>query len=115
MAVIVKYIVVRNGIEKMTFTNKKEADAYDRQLDISENLFTLLESANLKVNDDALEEISFFIAQHSDDVIKILKGAKSRKPAAPTPAKPADAAAAEADVNTQTNARPKSKPKAKAL
>ena len=34
MAVIVKYIVVRNGEEKMTFATKKEADAHDKMLDI---------------------------------------------------------------------------------
>jgi len=37
MAVIVKYIVVRNGEEKMTFATKKEADAYDKMLDIADN------------------------------------------------------------------------------
>lgn len=30
MAVIVKYVVERNGEEKMTFTSKAEADAYDK-------------------------------------------------------------------------------------
>ncbi|PSJ47159.1 hypothetical protein C7I36_02060 [Zobellella taiwanensis] len=34
MAVTIQYLVVRNGIEKMSFTNKKEADAYDRLLDL---------------------------------------------------------------------------------
>jgi hypothetical protein len=29
MAVIVKYVVERNGEEKMTFTSKTEADAYE--------------------------------------------------------------------------------------
>ena len=39
MAVIVKYIVVRNGVEKMTFATKKEADAHDKMLDIADNLY----------------------------------------------------------------------------
>ena len=30
MAVVVKYVVERNGVERMTFTTKKEADAYDK-------------------------------------------------------------------------------------
>ncbi|MFO1351474.1 MAG: YebG family protein [Gammaproteobacteria bacterium] len=42
MAVIVKYVVERNGKEIMTFASKKEADAYDRQLDIAEQLQALL-------------------------------------------------------------------------
>ncbi|HCP97002.1 MAG TPA: damage-inducible protein YebG, partial [Pseudoalteromonas sp.] len=33
MAVVVKYVVERNGVERMTFTTKKEADAYDKMLD----------------------------------------------------------------------------------
>ena len=36
MAVIVKYVVERNGEEKMTFTSKSEADAYDKMLDMAE-------------------------------------------------------------------------------
>ncbi len=43
MAVIVKYVVERNG-EKMTFTSKAkaEADAYDKMLDMADELFELL-------------------------------------------------------------------------
>ena len=41
MAVIVKY-VERNGEEKMTFTSKAEADAYDKMLDMADELFELL-------------------------------------------------------------------------
>jgi len=48
MAVIVKYIVVRNGEEKMTFSTKKEADAYDKMLDIADNLFEFLETFKIK-------------------------------------------------------------------
>ncbi|MHA6386191.1 YebG family protein, partial [Escherichia coli] len=32
MAVEVKYVVIREGEEKMSFTSKKEADAYDKML-----------------------------------------------------------------------------------
>jgi uncharacterized protein len=52
MAVIVKYIVVRNGEEKMTFATKKEADAYDKMLDIADNLFEFLENSDLKLSED---------------------------------------------------------------
>ena len=31
MAVEVKYVVIREGEEKMSFTSKKEADAYDKR------------------------------------------------------------------------------------
>lgn len=32
MAVEVKYVVIREGEEKMSFTSKKEADAYEKCL-----------------------------------------------------------------------------------
>lgn len=40
MAVEVKYVVIREGEEKMSFTSKKEADAYDKMLDTADLLDT---------------------------------------------------------------------------
>ncbi|CCK81483.1 MULTISPECIES: YebG family protein [Desulfobacula] len=79
MAVIVKYIVVRNGEEKMTFATKKEADAYDKMLDIADNLFEFLEGSKIKFSEDQLEDISLFIAENSETVIPILRGVKPKK------------------------------------
>ena len=36
MAVETKYVVVRKGEEKMTFANKKDADAWDKMLDMAD-------------------------------------------------------------------------------
>ncbi len=41
MAVEVKYVVIREGEEKMSFTSKKEADAYDKMLDTADLLDTV--------------------------------------------------------------------------
>lgn len=41
MAVEVKYVVIREGEEKMLFTSKKEADAYDKMLDTADLLDTV--------------------------------------------------------------------------
>ncbi len=87
MAVIVKYIVVRNGEEKMTFATKKEADAYDKMLDIADNLFEFLEKSKLKLTENQLEKISLHLAENRDGVIPILRGIKPKKKA---PAKKAD-------------------------
>ena len=106
MAVIVKYIVERNGIEKMTFTSKKEADAYDKQLDISENLFAFLETAGIGIDEDKLEEICFFLAQHNDRVIPLLKGAKP-KPAGAAKLKSEPATAEKAAAKPNPRAKPK--------
>ena len=74
MAVIVKYIVVRNGEEKMTFATKKEADAHDKMLDIADNVFDFLESAKTKLTEAQLEEISLVMAQKREELMFILRG-----------------------------------------
>ena len=79
MAVIVKYIVVRNGEEKMTFATKKEADAYDKMLDIADNLFEFLESSKIKFSENQLEDISLLLADNKDKLIPILRGVKPKK------------------------------------
>ncbi|MBT6339573.1 MAG: YebG family protein [Desulfobacula sp.] len=79
MAVIVKYIVVRNGEEKMTFATKKEADAYDKMLDIADNLFEFLESSKIKLSENQLEDISLLLADNKDKLIPILRGVKPKK------------------------------------
>jgi len=98
MAVIVKYIVVRNGEEKMTFATKKEADAYDKMLDIADNLFEFLESAKLKLTENQLEKISLCLAEKREDVMPILRGVKPKK-AAPAAKKSAAKDAAPAKAN----------------
>ncbi|WMC12121.1 YebG family protein [Oceanimonas pelagia] len=68
MAVEVQYRVVRNGIEKMTFTNKKEADAYDRLLDLAEHIETVLEQAPVSLNEQDREALALFLAQHQAEL-----------------------------------------------
>ncbi|MEN8210904.1 MAG: YebG family protein [Thermodesulfobacteriota bacterium] len=90
MAVIVKYIVVRNGEEKMTFATKKEADAYDKMLDIADNLFEFLEKSKIKLNETQLEEISLLFAENRMELIPVLRGIKPpQKKVAKTATKPA--------------------------
>ncbi|MGB2078809.1 MAG: YebG family protein [Vibrio sp.] len=79
MAVIVKYVVERNGEEKMTFTSKAEADAYDKMLDMADELYQLLEGSQLLADDQQKEDLSLFLAKNKDEVLFAL-GAK-RKPA----------------------------------
>ena len=79
MAVIVKYIVVRNGEEKMTFATKKEADAYDKMLDIADNLYEFLDQLKMDLKDDQLESVSLLMAENRMDLIPILRGVKKEK------------------------------------
>ena len=81
MAVIVKYVVVRDGKEDMMFSTKKEADAYDKMLDIAERMSTFLHAAELGLDDDKLDALTFFMARHHDQLGKLLKGGKLEPPA----------------------------------
>jgi dsDNA-binding SOS-regulon protein len=90
MAVVVKYIVVRNGEEKMTFATKKEADAYDKMLDIADNLFEFLDKSELKLPEDQMEKISLLLAEKKDVVMPILRGINPKKQASAKPKTPAE-------------------------
>ncbi|MFT5547117.1 YebG family protein, partial [Rheinheimera aquimaris] len=79
MAVIIKYVVERNGAEKMTFTSKAEADAYDKMLDTADELSSFLTATELMSNEKQTEALALYLAQHKDDLL-IALGAK--KPAA---------------------------------
>ncbi|RQW63039.1 YebG family protein [Vibrio viridaestus] len=83
MAVIVKYVVERNGEEKMTFTSKAEADAYDKMLDMADELFSLLGKSELVEDEAKQEELAMYLAQNKEEVLYAL-GAKKR----PTQKKP---------------------------
>ena len=74
MPVIVQYIVVRDGDKKMTFATKKEADDYDKMLDIADNLFDFLENSDIVLDETRKEEISLLLAEKRDEVMPILRG-----------------------------------------
>ncbi|MCG7533765.1 YebG family protein [Pseudoalteromonas sp. OOF1S-7] len=76
MAVIVKYVVERNGVERMTFTSKKEADAYDKMLDVAEALEGMLEKVDVPLSEQQVESLALEIAKQKDDFMAILKGGK---------------------------------------
>jgi len=82
MAVITRYIVERNGEEKMTFVSKKDADAYDKELDIADNLQGMLKESELEIDDSVIEEISLYLARNRDAVSTLLKGSKPKNNAA---------------------------------
>ena len=77
MAVIVKYVVERNGVEKMTFAAKSEADAYDKMLDMADELFVVLGASQLITDEGMQETLALYLAQHKDEVLQAL-GAKAK-------------------------------------
>ena len=74
MAVIIKYIVERKGVEKMTFTSKKEADAYDKMLDCSDQFADFLGESTVTLDDQQLEELGLYLASNKDIVQGLFKG-----------------------------------------
>lgn len=92
MAVIVKYVVVRDGKEDMIFTTKKEADAYDKMLDIAEQLHVFIQTSEIDIATDQLDDLTFFMAQHRDEIGRMLKGG------APDAAKQREASKDKAEV-----------------
>ena len=77
MAVIVKYVIERNGVEKMTFAAKSEADAYDKMLDMADELFVVLGQSQLLADESQQELLALFLAQNKDDILQAL-GAKAK-------------------------------------
>ena len=74
MAVIIKYIVERKGVEKMTFISKKEADAYDKMLDSADQLAAFLGASTVKLDDQQLEELGLYLASNKEIVQGLFKG-----------------------------------------
>jgi dsDNA-binding SOS-regulon protein len=74
VAVIIKYIVERKGVEKMTFTSKKEADAYDKMLDSADQLAEFLSESSVTLDDQQLEELGLYLASNKEMVQSLFKG-----------------------------------------
>ncbi|MCS3430409.1 YebG family protein [Klebsiella sp. BIGb0407] len=80
MAVEIKYIVVREGQEKMAFTSKKDADAYDKMLDLADALTDWLQTSTTVIEDEAREQLGMWMAENKDNLTTILKNGKLPQP-----------------------------------
>ena len=79
MAVITRYVVVRNGVESdRVFTEKKAAEAYDKMLDAADDLAVLIKTGGLDIGleDAVIDALSVFLAKNGPAVTRILKGLK---------------------------------------
>ncbi len=93
MAVIIKYVVERNGVERMTFTSKKDADAYDKMLDIAESLEQMLGKIDVALSEQQTESLALEMAKNKDIFMGALKGNKpevAKKPKAESTNKKSD-------------------------
>ncbi len=76
MAVEIKYVVVRKGEEKMTFASKKEADAYDKMLDMADVFTDWLSASALEIDEPQSEALGLFLAENKDALQHILRSGK---------------------------------------
>ncbi len=79
MAVITKFFVVRDGVElDKVFSEKKDAEAYDKMLDAADQLAEFIKKGELggKFDDETINEISVFLAKNGPEVTRILKTVK---------------------------------------
>lgn len=76
MAIKINYVVVRNGVDKLTTQDKKEADKYDRMLDVAENLsdFIQCEGQDLDLDEVQIEQLGVILSKNKELVNKLFKG-----------------------------------------
>ncbi len=83
MAVEIKYVVVREGEEKMSFASKKEADAWDKMLDLAEAMGEWLTQSPVTLEAEQVEALAMWLAQEKDTLNTLLK--TGQLPEASTP------------------------------
>jgi len=76
MAVETKYVVVRKGEEKMTFANKKDADAWDKMLDMADAFTDWLQQHQPELGEAQAEALGLLLAEQKDAVQHILRTSK---------------------------------------
>ena len=79
MAVEARYVVVRKGEEVLSTTDKKQADEYDKMLDIADAMSDLISRSGVTMNEQDNEELSVYLAQHKNELLTAL-GVKKAKP-----------------------------------
>lgn len=78
MAIIVKYVVEHKGVEKLVTTDKKEADKYDKMLEVADNLAEYIQAKGIALEENVLEDLSVMLSKHKDSVSKLLKGSDAQ-------------------------------------
>lgn len=100
MTVEVKYVVIREGEEKMSFTSKKDADAYDKMLDMADVLGSWLGTAPVELDDAAREAMALWLAERKDILSAILKSGQLPSAAEETHAETESTDSEAVDITT---------------
>ena len=99
MPVVIKYVVERDGIEKMTFTSKAEADAYDKLLDTADALYEVLESSELAGDHQQTEALSMYLAENKESLLEALGAKRKSAPKNKTKTKEAETKSAKSNAS----------------
>jgi dsDNA-binding SOS-regulon protein len=74
MTIITRYVVEHKGVEKFVTTDKKEADKYDKMLEVADNLSEYIGAKGLALEANVLEELSILLAKNKDSLGKLFRG-----------------------------------------
>ncbi|MGJ8681547.1 YebG family protein [Paraglaciecola sp.] len=74
MTVITRYVVEHKGVEKFVTADKKEADQYDKMLDVADNLGEYIQGKGFTLDAQVLEDLSIMLSKNKDSLTKLLKG-----------------------------------------
>jgi hypothetical protein len=74
MPIEVRYIVKHKEKEMLVTSDKKEADKYDKMLEVAENLSEFIRHSGVEIDESNLEELTIKLASEKDVVQKLLKG-----------------------------------------
>ncbi|MCF2949721.1 YebG family protein [Paraglaciecola aquimarina] len=74
MTVITRYVVEHKGVEKFVTADKKEADQYDKMLDVADNLGEYIQGKGIALEPKVLEDLSIMLSKNKDSLSKLLKG-----------------------------------------
>ncbi|WP_371193533.1 YebG family protein [Glaciecola sp. SC05] len=77
MAVITQYVVQHKGVDKLVTTDKKEADQYDKMLEIADNLSHYIKQKGVELDEAVAEELSILLAKNKESVGKLLRGTQA--------------------------------------
>ena len=76
-----RYAVIHKGVEKLTTTDKKEADQYDKMLDIGDNIAQFLVQKGIDADETLLEEIGITLSKNKSVVQELFRGRPLPEPA----------------------------------
>lgn len=78
MTVETRFVVIRNGLEVETFVDRKEADNYDKMLDMADFIADLLEKSPIDLSEQQRESLGIYLAQRREELLDVLQPKKSK-------------------------------------